>query len=334
MARWEDALDAQLDLVAKHGSDARTRAYAQGWMESYLRGMKGALNWRPEDTPDRIAAIAFNADAIHVDSDMMTIWEGALDGFEPEPLVMEDLITPAGFLYFPRPFYQQDINGKRVSSRAILWHPIDHILMERDQLLAAEKAMGELPEPYSVRMGDMLIPTKRVNNQLVAPGIILFAFTHTNDVDDFSLPHSEMRMTGLMLDHVMPWPYGSKFDKSDPGELGVLSYQALWRLMQQTLAVRTLHRPDRPTRKRVARAGWPEREVTVIKLRRTDPEHEKSDEIKDVNWTHRWLVGGHWRMQPYPTLGISRQIWISPYVKGPVDLPLRPRKARVFELVR
>ena len=49
-------------------------------------------------------------------------------------------------------------------------------------------------------------------------------------------------------------------------------------------------------------------------------------EGEPVNWTHRWLVDGFWRSQWFPSLGRHRQIWISPYVKGPEDLPLVIKK--------
>lgn len=340
MARWEDALDAQLDMVVQHSTNERLRAYTEGWFLSYSGKMRYETQggWRPENIADRIASMAFNADAIWVDPDMMTIWEGALESFQPEPLTPEDLVTPAGFIYLPRPWYTKDVNSKHVATRAILWHPTQHVMLQGEQLKAAEAAMGgELPAPYSVRMGDMEVMTRRTPAGFVADGLAFCTFSNTRDPDDYGWEPSKTRFTGLALNHFMPWPYGSKFDlhvrEDGERDMGALAVQALWRLMQQTLAVRSQHRPDRHTRKRFARARLPEREVTVVRLRRVEPEHEHGDP-KVVHWTHRWLVGGHWRLQYYPSVGMHRQIWISPYVKGPEELPLRPRKARVFELVR
>ena len=40
-------------------------------------------------------------------------------------------------------------------------------------------------------------------------------------------------------------------------------------------------------------------------------------------WTHRWIVRGFWREQPYgPDHALRRRQWIPPYVKGPADKPL------------
>ena len=70
----------------------------------------------------------------------------------------------------------------------------------------------------------------------------------------------------------------------------------------------------------------------VVTLRR--PDAPSPHEHSDVEWSRRWVVSGHWRNQWYPSLGVHRQIWISPYVKGPEEAPLVVRKDRVFELVR
>jgi hypothetical protein len=73
--------------------------------------------------------------------------------------------------------------------------------------------------------------------------------------------------------------------------------------------------------------------VVVVKLRREQGErHEPTGE--EGNYSHRWIVGGHWRNQWYATESIHRQIWISPYVKGPEDRPLIVRPRRVFQWER
>ena len=40
-------------------------------------------------------------------------------------------------------------------------------------------------------------------------------------------------------------------------------------------------------------------------------------------YSHRFIVSGHWREQPYgPNRSKRRRVWIAPYVKGPKDKPL------------
>jgi hypothetical protein len=41
-----------------------------------------------------------------------------------------------------------------------------------------------------------------------------------------------------------------------------------------------------------------------------------------VDWSHRWVVSGHWRHQYLPSCGTHRQQWIASHVKGPDDKPL------------
>lgn len=97
---------------------------------------------------------------------------------------------------------------------------------------------------------------------------------------------------------------------------------ALWVLSAQPgVATRRVERGDRADRRRAARAGLPEPDVQVIHLRRP-PTREESDG-SGVNWSHRWIVNGHWRNQPYgPARTLRRPQWIAPFTKGPEDKPL------------
>jgi hypothetical protein len=44
----------------------------------------------------------------------------------------------------------------------------------------------------------------------------------------------------------------------------------------------------------------------------------------------RFLVGGHWRQQPYPSESVVRSIFIESYIKGPADKPLKQPSAKIF----
>jgi hypothetical protein len=133
---------------------------------------------------------------------------------------------------------------------------------------------------------------------------------------------------------------------------------ATWFLMGQTITSQTDADIDRATRKRAGRANLPPR-VTVIDLRRT--EGSRGDGESLVEWTHRWLVRGHIRWQPYGPREVDhehvlgdqdvdedgafrpclvhgcdhyvRRLWIAPYVKGPAGAPLITSK-KVYALRR
>jgi hypothetical protein len=107
--------------------------------------------------------------------------------------------------------------------------------------------------------------------------------------------------------------------------------------MSQTLTEVSKHKAEnRAQRKRIERENLPS-EVLVIQFRKTRYTSAEGGEERNINWSHRWLVGGHWRWQPYkdPVSGgeIKKRIWISPYVKGPDDKPLKT-KERVYVLAK
>lgn len=53
---------------------------------------------------------------------------------------------------------------------------------------------------------------------------------------------------------------------------------------------------------------------------------ERGEGTGTVEWSKRWFVRGHWRLQPYgPNRSLRRPTWIDPYVKGPEDKPLDAR---------
>lgn len=98
------------------------------------------------------------------------------------------------------------------------------------------------------------------------------------------------------------------------------SLWATWILMQQSLVVSENATPERPERKRCMRAQV-QPQYVIVRLRRIEQRGEQ-EEDSAVNWSHRWLVGGHWRQQYYPSRGGNSPIWINPYVKGPEGKPL------------
>jgi hypothetical protein len=103
-----------------------------------------------------------------------------------------------------------------------------------------------------------------------------------------------------------------------------------WTLIQQRIGLPQKVRMSRAARRRAERemAFPPEfGEIRVIALRRVN-RHSFDDRDSDsegVDWSHRWIVGGHWRNQWYPSIDDHRQIWINPYIKGPDDKPFVPR---------
>lgn len=120
------------------------------------------------------------------------------------------------------------------------------------------------------------------------------------------------------------------------GDLSWLApiFCTLWLLLRQRIAVKHVERADRASRRRADREGRQEPpSVTVIELRRPVDSGASEGAHHDVDWSHRWMVGGHWRNQFHPSDGSHVPTWIAPYVKGPEDKPLVV-KDRVFAWTR
>lgn len=120
-------------------------------------------------------------------------------------------------------------------------------------------------------------------------------------------------------------------DHAVPGTNSLRYVHALWLLLNQTVTLTEKHDLDRSGRRRAAKKGLPT-QVTVVSLRRAvrpnTPAHDSM-----IEWTHRWIVRGHWawrvcgrdhpQAQAAPVKGgIGVRVWISPYQKGPDDKPL------------
>lgn len=105
-----------------------------------------------------------------------------------------------------------------------------------------------------------------------------------------------------------------------------------WALCSQRITIESRWEPDRATRRQAARKGHKIPSVRVITLR--EPTTRTGVPTgKDVEWSHRWIVGAHWRNQFYPSDGSHRPKLIEAYQKGPEDKPLVVRET-VRALVR
>jgi hypothetical protein len=75
-------------------------------------------------------------------------------------------------------------------------------------------------------------------------------------------------------------------------------------------------------------------ELRIVSLRRMEQERQSEGISRLVDWQWQWVVRGHWRLQPYQTLGDYKWIFIEAYVKGPDAKPLKPFGRTIFKAVR
>lgn len=252
-----------------------------------------------------------------VTSEMAAVAGHAARSLQDQALQREDLPGPEGCILLNGNYpHTKDSNDKWVGTSAFSWAPLrisptapDSFEFERD----------EGGEPAAWRSG-----------RDGAPGILVSCWSDVLDPeDDFSLQMREQRgpkMPRLQLYHVFPWPFGSDISAvtGHSGTAAMLRYfVSLLTLMRQRIAVSTPTSLPRPTRREFARKGRELPELKVITLRRAyNPRPEKGGAREHVDWSHRWMVGGHWRNQWYPSVQDHRQLWIAPYVKGPEGKPL------------
>jgi hypothetical protein len=304
---WQDALEAQMELFKfwrsplgiKYGlyfvDDKTVESPKRHGFDPDPSIASQMLGHAPDLASVEASKMLF-ADPVYVTNEMFEIAEAASETFEPEPLQETDLLTHRGFVLLPRPFVVPDINNLATTWRAFAWMPAQ--------------------SPDGKHLG-------------------IHLSTYTN--------YADQREDGYILDpglkwqplHIAPWWFGQECPadfKNVPTWWN--KCQALMRLMMQQIAVREERQAPRGTRRRWQRdlPDKPEPYIVVVRLRR--PKSHPSGDHHTVDWKQQWIVGGHWRNQWYPSLGIHRQIWISDYVKGPEDKPLVVRKGRAFELVR
>lgn len=91
--------------------------------------------------------------------------------------------------------------------------------------------------------------------------------------------------------------------------------------------------PGRAFRKRCERA-----EIAptchVVSLRKEIYDDRENADVSNVEWSHRWIVRGHWRNQYFPTRNARAPIWIHPHVKGPADKPFSEELPVVYAVRR
>jgi hypothetical protein len=247
------------------------------------------------------AAAVKTADTFAVTTDMVSLVEHAATTMPVETVERADPPCLNGFVYLESPFRLIDDAGRGHPQRALHW------VVSADEIRVVcyrrrdDYADGEAP----------LSPAEE--------GVLPRLLVGIEWVWRFGDPSFGGQAMGTNPDV----PQVARFLK------------ALWAISAQRLATTEMARPDRQTARRAQRAGVVTAGVVkVVQLRRL--EAAAADGVEDarsVEWSHRWIVNGHWRNQYLPSSGLHRQQWIDPHVKGPEDLPLVV-KPTVFHVVR
>jgi hypothetical protein len=167
------------------------------------------------------------------------------------------------------------------------------------------------------------------------PGVRFMQISWTWDDDTFTDEYPEMTKElresgenwGVAHATAIPLRYmNDEREMSGEGDRNA-SWLLFWRVMQKLMAEKIVQSEarvaGRPARREAKRFEMPTSILRVIELRRKRSNKEPDRENGSArNYTHRWIVRGHWRNQWYPSEGRHKQKYISEYVAGPEDLDL------------
>lgn len=110
--------------------------------------------------------------------------------------------------------------------------------------------------------------------------------------------------------------------RSESGVMDRARIATMWTLAQQKRLAGDSTATNRAAMRRTTRAGLPPEAASVRLLDVRRPAGASTGNGGTVDYSHRWMVSGHWRNQWLPSRGTHRAQWIAPYVKGPDDKPL------------
>lgn len=310
-SRWVATMYSEINEGRMMGEDPLTDPYTNdpAWIDMVTRTGPGP----------GLAQELSDGETYWVSPDMTKLIDVAVhdEGFDMEQrLRPEDVPSPSGMVFFEHP-----MNDRIDTIDAISWFPSAataggiqlHLWMKPDRWRnRAERVAAERDEPHRMEseLQDLL------EMWFPKAGYILM---DTHDWE-FGEPASNLSVVpeedggiGLnegareILTETRRWIYGAML------------------MMQQKIALHHAERLPRHVIKRGIRAGLPDvSEIRCITLRREkiDPDGRYFGESGSINYSHRFMVSGHWKPQWYPSLGEHRVIYIAPYIKGPEDKPL------------
>jgi hypothetical protein len=314
--QYDDAVYAHTDYLKwldKYGEDT-----AESWLGD-RRARYGDNAFVPSAIAWRFAKLdAVDTDILWMTPEMMDLVQTAMETFDPEePMDMDDIFIPKGFLVLPHPFYSLDINGGRLAWRVLYWNVVDPMITYID-----DTHFNYDPNADGIRK---------------EPGVRFIQASHIDDPDDFYEEEMMSRLKELNhnwgIAHATSIPQSAMSNQKEMSGEGDHNgaWLTFWRVMQKLMAERIVlwdeRQPGRAARREAQRFLYPPSVLRVIELRRPRKTRSEDDEQGEGQaareYSHRWIVRGHWRNQACgPNHSLRKQRWISAYEKGPEDLDL------------
>lgn len=260
------------------------------------QGMRNDPNWWHGRTPKDHASMTrelFNKlPPIASTADGGTLLTHAA-GSLPEDLSLFDMrpAMPNGFLFFEEP-----LPSGSTSVHALFWFavPPKHVQPNERGEKGSQLLIGTVNADSPPLFGAMVWPLRR-------------AFT---------------------LDVAVDWVGGDDRDDRVAAIDDLRLVIAFNLLLAQEVTEAEEHNPGRQARRQIERkTGHVLEPVLIVQLPRRH-RHTAASTSQEVEWSHRWMVRGHWRKHWYPSEQVHKPKWIAPHIKGPDDKPYIPKDQR------
>ena len=259
-------------------------------------------------------------------------------------LDQEEMPCPSGVAWLDDGWTLVAIDGSNVTVRVVSW---DFQMVATSWTTDAGVVTTRGQHPCA-RLSLWNHTADVTNDQLVAGGW---------DPEDAA--EADRRLgTPLRVFHTALIPFGKEFTyPDDRGPHAVDAFlhlvHLLWMFLGMEITATQRHqvRPE-SKRKRRALRSLKHNEVHVVLLRRVRHATDEEGTSRDIDWSCRWVVQGHWRHRAEPgnkhrgvkgdtaddgtalcALCGDRLYWVEPYIKGPDGRPLKVSRT-LYRLAR
>ena len=318
------ALDVQLDLLRYYTRTEEGRFYANSIVDSAIQTDTGKSL---SDMGVLLHRMILTGETYAVSEDIVDVLEFAASSVPTFKIERSDLPSESGFVYLGRSIVIKDKRDNDLVVRALGWR------------LAVTHGRGETVEAIQDIAADspeLAAAMEQAEADGKLPGEALAVVVWTAPLDGRDHMHDEFvaniydlyRPACEMLSLVAGvWEIGrddwGTFAAGHGMDLGKFVMSFLRFINEPWVDYRQMV-PGRHLRKRAARAAIEEPAIHIVQLRRSLSHGRRpaNGDGPSAEWSHRWLVRGHWRNQWYPSAKVHRPRWIPEYVKGPDDKPL------------
>ena len=267
------------------------------------------------DMVEGMTTILNDSSMYFVKAEMTDLITFAGERLEEDDVVNVELApTRQGFVYFEKPVPLDDLRGTTLNINALLWH----FTNKNDLVVYMWNDQYRTPDPVATQMKKQAEGDSNAKKFLETLGrwgfVGMLASRHGQAIGKPFIEQDEYT--------IKQYEANEGFTPVPSGNL-IRVLHAYWLLMNQTLVKISDEHADRKLARTMKRFELPSY-VTVMQYRRTETLGEFVGE-SSVEWSHRWIVRGHWRWQPFKNDAGKddvKRIWIAPFMKGPEDKPL------------